>query len=125
MSRFSAFARPTWLDDGVNPDYRFTLANERTFLAWIRTSLALLAAAVAMVQFLPSFRLPGAHTAITLILAADGLLVTALAYKRWAGNEQAMRHDQALPHSPMLALLALSLAVVAGIVVAVILAGGT
>jgi putative membrane protein len=35
------------------PDYRFTLANERTFLAWQRTALGLLAAAVAAVQLLP------------------------------------------------------------------------
>ncbi|MGA9680044.1 MAG: DUF202 domain-containing protein, partial [Mycobacterium sp.] len=34
----------------IEPDYRFTLANERTFLAWQRTSLGLLAAAVALVQ---------------------------------------------------------------------------
>jgi putative membrane protein len=32
-------------EDTREPDYRFTLANERTFLAWIRTALALLAAA--------------------------------------------------------------------------------
>ena len=30
-------------DDGEEPDYRFTLANERTFLAWVRTALGLLA----------------------------------------------------------------------------------
>ena len=35
------------------PDYRFTLANERTFLAWERTALGLLAAAVAVVQLVP------------------------------------------------------------------------
>jgi uncharacterized membrane protein YidH (DUF202 family) len=32
-------------DGGREPDHRFTLANERTFLAWMRTSLALLAVA--------------------------------------------------------------------------------
>ncbi len=37
----------------LEPDYRFTLANERTFLAWQRTALGLLAAAVAVVQFVP------------------------------------------------------------------------
>src|ERR1043165_2701247 len=45
--------RPKWFQEGQDPDYRFTLANERTFLAWIRTSLALLAAAVALVQLVP------------------------------------------------------------------------
>ncbi len=32
-------------------DYRFPLANERTFLAWMRTCLALMAAAAAVIQF--------------------------------------------------------------------------
>ena len=43
------------------PDYRFTLANERTFLAWQRTALGLLAAAVALVQLVPELTIPGAR----------------------------------------------------------------
>ena len=43
----------------IEPDYRFTLANERTFLAWQRTSLGLMAAAVAVVQFMPELAIPG------------------------------------------------------------------
>lgn len=31
-----------WSRQGEEPDYRLTLANERTFLAWIRTALAIL-----------------------------------------------------------------------------------
>lgn len=114
--------RPKWFEEGVDPDYRFTLANERTFLAWIRTSLALLAAAVALVQLVPPFNVPGARTLLGLIVAGDGLLISLLAYRRWAGNERAMRHGQSLPHSPMLALLAISLVAVAVIVVVVVLA---
>lgn len=38
--------RQKWADEGDTPDYRFSLANERTFLAWIRTALAFLAAAI-------------------------------------------------------------------------------
>jgi hypothetical protein len=34
--------------DEQEPDYRFTFANERTFLAWIRTALALIAGGVAV-----------------------------------------------------------------------------
>src|SRR2546423_9025501 len=55
------------------PDYRFTLANERTFLAWLRTALALLAAAVAVVQLVPEFALPGARRISRGLLAAMGL----------------------------------------------------
>ena len=43
------------------PDYRFTLANERTFLAWIRTSLALLGGGIALLQFVPRFSVPVAR----------------------------------------------------------------
>ena len=113
--------RPKWFQEGQDPDYRFTLANERTFLAWIRTSLALLAAAVALVQLVPPFNLPGARTALGLIVAGDGLLISVLAYRRWSGNERAMRLGRSLPHSPMLALLAVSLGIIAVIVVLVVL----
>jgi hypothetical protein len=40
-----------WRQQGEEPDYRFTLANERTFLAWIRTALAILAAGILLDQF--------------------------------------------------------------------------
>ncbi|WP_143342795.1 YidH family protein, partial [Crossiella equi] len=44
---------------GEEPDPRFTLANERTFLAWIRTSLGLMAAGVAV----EALGHPGGHQA--------------------------------------------------------------
>jgi putative membrane protein len=113
--------RPDWLQEGTDPDYRFTLANERTFLAWIRTALALLAAAVALVQLVPPFDLPGTRTAISLIVAGDGLAISLLAYRRWSGNERAMRHGETLPHSPMLVLLAISLAAIGVVVLAIVL----
>ena len=50
---------PDDLDEGVDPDPRFTFANERTFLAWIRTALALVAGGLAVTQVLPSFGFPG------------------------------------------------------------------
>lgn len=49
MSRVGRGRLDSWLYvDTEEPDVRFTLANERTFLAWIRTSLAFLAVAVAV-----------------------------------------------------------------------------
>lgn len=41
---------PRWQDSGKDPDYRFSLANERTFPAWIRTALAILAGALLLHQ---------------------------------------------------------------------------
>jgi putative membrane protein len=101
------------MDDGEDPDYRFSLANERTFLAWVRTSLALLAGAVAVAQIVPPFEVRGARTALAVLLAVSGLGVAALAYRRWSGNERAMRHRTTLPHTTVLAALVTTLCVIA------------
>lgn len=98
--------RPRWLDEGHDPDYRFSLANERTFLAWIRTSLSLIAAAVAVVQLIPPFRLDGARSVLGAILAAVGSAAAVLAYLRWSRSERAMRQDAPLPLTRGLAVLA-------------------
>ena len=113
-------------DPGVTePDYRFTLANERTFLAWVRTSLALLAGAVAVAQIIPPFTVPGARTALAALLTLLGLAVAASAYRRWARNEQAMRHRRSLPHPPAFALFAMALSAIALVIlVLVVLADG-
>ncbi|GAM70385.1 inner membrane protein [Vibrio sp. JCM 19236] len=47
-----------WRQTGEAPDYRFSLANERTYLAWIRTALALLAGAIAVDQLTPDLANP-------------------------------------------------------------------
>jgi putative membrane protein len=104
--------RPSWRDEGEEPDYRFSLANERTFLAWIRTSLALLAAAVAVVQLVPTFHSEGARTVLGVALAVAGLASAAFTYPRWAGNERAMRHSRPLPHTLLLLLLSATLGVI-------------
>lgn len=115
--------RPRWLDEGENPDYRFSLANERTFLAWIRTSLALLAGAVAMAQVVPPFAWPGTRTALAALLALVGLGVAASSYRRWKSAEQAMRHRATLPHTTGLLALAVALCVVAVIVLVLVAVG--
>ena len=55
---------PRWRSEGQEPDYRFTLANERTFLAWLRTALSLLAAGVLLVQFATRFGMLSAAMAV-------------------------------------------------------------
>ena len=109
---------PTWWDEGKEPDYRFSLANERTFLAWIRTSLSLLAAAVAIVQLVPPFHVAGARTAIGVILALAGLGSAVLAYTRWSANQRAMRNARPLPFTRALVILAFTLASVGAAVLA-------
>lgn len=116
------FSRPALHDVGVDPDYRFTLANERTFLAWVRTALALMAGGVAVIQFVPSFGLSGARQAIGLTLVALGGVLAAGSYRHWERNERSMRMGQRLPVSMLPRLLTASLVVVVVAVLAVVLA---
>ncbi len=92
------------------PDYRFTLANERTFLAYIRTALGLDAAGLAATAFLhPS----AAHLRLTIavVLVCLGIAVAVLGYRGWAVSEQALRRGLPLPP------LRLPLAIAVGMVV--------
>jgi putative membrane protein len=95
-----------WERDGVDPDPRFSLANERTFLAWVRTSLALLAGSVGLVQLATDLGTGWVRRTVGGVLAVTGVLVGGLAYRHWKANEIAMRTGQPLPHTPVLALLA-------------------
>ncbi|MBA4021728.1 MAG: hypothetical protein C0482_05145 [Gordonia sp.] len=84
----------------TEPDYRFTLANERTFLAWIRTAMTLLAASIVLGEF---FRSADGHTnqialriiSITCVLTATTLALNA--YFRWDRVQHAMSRSQPLP----------------------------
>ena len=88
---------PKWGETGQDPDYRFSLANERTFLAWIRTALAILAGGVLLEEFSQHI---GPHWIIVILAVALGVLATVLAviaYVRWRANEIAMRNGSRLP----------------------------
>ena len=99
---------------GTEPDPRFSFANERTFLAWIRTGLGFLAAGVAieaLTRFGPQLGLEVRIASVVLILCS---LACALgAWRRWYAAEQAMRLNRALPSSPLLPVLVGVLIVVA------------
>lgn len=90
---------PAWRRTGSTPDYRFSLANERTFLAWVRTALALLAGAVALDQLAPDIAPTVVRIILCLALAVIGAVLAIVSYRRWALQEQAMRNNQELPHS--------------------------
>jgi putative membrane protein len=115
---------PQWQDEGEDPDYRFTLANERTYLAWVRTALSLLAGAVAVVQLLPPFRIAGARTLLGILLAVLGVATTIFAYVRWEANERAMRTSRKLTYSVTLPLLSASLGLVGIVILALIIIEG-
>jgi putative membrane protein len=113
---------PKWWTEGEQPDYRFSLANERTFLAWIRTALALLAGSIAVVQLVPRFSVAGARTVLGVVLALVGGLLALAAYRRWSANERAMREARPLPYTPVLIIAAIAVSAVAVLVLVLVLA---
>ncbi|MGH9228703.1 MAG: YidH family protein [Acidimicrobiales bacterium] len=103
------------------PDYRFTLANERTFLAWMRTSLALLAGGIALHQVVPSFGVRGVRTTLAIAAVVLSLVLAVASYVRWSQIERAMRRGEALPHPLAVPVLATVIVAVAGTVAVVLL----
>lgn len=100
---------------GQEPDARFSLANERTYLAWIRTSLALLAGGIAL-EVLGLGLHEGLRIAASLVLLVAGTAAAPLAWWSWARYEKALRNGQPLP-STIFALPVAIVVVVVGVLV--------
>lgn len=98
----------------AEPDYRFTLANERTYLSWIRTSLALIAGGVALAalqSFLPSeLRLIREIGILATIL---GGILPIISLQHWRKVQRAMRRGEPLPVQRAAIVLAIGIVVLA------------
>lgn len=105
------------------PDVRFTYANERTFLAWNRTSLALIATGVAATQLLPKFQVAWGRRLLGLPLIALGAVLAVASFLNWRSNERAMRRGEPLPRSIMPLVLCIGIVIV-GLLAIVIAALG-
>ncbi|GAB2573265.1 membrane protein [Paractinoplanes abujensis] len=116
-----------WIDPektptvGRAPDYRFSLANERTFLAWIRTGLALVAGGLGCAQFLPPLPITYLREIIAVALLVLGGIVALRAVDHWARTERAMRLGEELPGSKFPALLAVIVALGALLLIVAVL----
>ncbi len=107
---------PGWVyDEGDEPDPRFSFANERTYLAWVRTALALLAGGVA-IQALPLDLHPTARRVLSLFLILVAMVAVSVGWLRWARSERAMRRGAKLPGSVISAFLAAAVVVAALVV---------
>ena len=106
----------------AEPDVRFTLANERTFLAWNRTALALGVAGLGIVQLLPPFPgVPWGRHALGVPLIVLGAGVSVTSYWEWRRNQAALRRGAPLPRSVLPQVLAATIAGVAVLSAAVLL----
>ena len=116
MGRFDDWVR----SEGTDPDPRFTLANERTFLTWITTSLGTLGVGLAIGTLLPRESIWIDSLALAWILTAAVLAVRAMV--RWFRLERAMRLGEGLPVSssiPIIAILLALLSAASGIAILV------
>jgi putative membrane protein len=100
--------------EGKEPDARFTMANERTFLAWARTSLALVVGGLAVAQLLPPFpRVPWGRSVIATPLILLGAVLSALSYVEWRANQRALSLGLPLGRSRLPRILAFTVTVIA------------
>lgn len=107
-------------DVGEEPDCRFSFANERTFLAWIRTALGLLGAGLALSALDVGLPEPAGHV-IAMTVIAIALLCAMTAWFRWAAAEKALRQSLPLPGSRAVAMLTGGLVVAAVVLIAALL----
>jgi putative membrane protein len=112
---------PAWRKTGSTPDYRFSLANETTFLAWIRTALALILGALGIDQLVPDIAPAPLRIAMCVALAVIGAGLAVLAYRRWGQMEAAMRNNRELPFSGVMLVMTIGVAAAAAILAVLIL----
>ena len=109
------------LSTGSDPDPRFSLANERTFLAWIRTSLGMIALGVGIATFVSTNAARGFSMLVAAILVVLGGILGTLSWFRWLNVERSMRLGRGIPPSRTAIYLAMAISVLAMLSLAVIL----
>lgn len=100
--------RQVVLGPGTEPDPRFSLANERTFLAWLRTSLAMIGGGLALDAFARAGVLSYLFRWVAIVIIAFAALICVSSACRWLNVERAMRQKKPLPMPIMVPFLALS-----------------
>ena len=105
------------MSNGTDPDPRFSLANERTFLAWVRTALGLIALGVAVATFVSTQETKGVSLVLSGVLVLLGGVLAAGSWWRWLSVERAMRDGHGIPPSTLAPFLAVGIGVIAVIAI--------
>ncbi|MBU6245331.1 MAG: DUF202 domain-containing protein [Actinomycetales bacterium] len=117
----------SWLErllaGGQDPDPRFSLANERTFLAWVRSGLALIALGIAVATFVSTTQTKGVSSIAAIILIALGGILTTASWLRWLQVERAMRQGRGVPPTTLGLVLAVGLGILALVALVAVLVG--
>jgi putative membrane protein len=108
--------------DPTHPDYRFSLANERTFLAWVRTSLALLAGGIGVVNLPTGFASSAGRHVLGILLVVLGLAAAIGSFVRWRANNNAIAQGAPLPATTSMPILAAGLTLVAILALVLVIA---
>lgn len=104
-------------------DYRFTLANERTFLAWLRTALGLVAGGVAIQQLVPGLGAAAPRTVLAALCVGLALLVAVASYPRWRSVQRAMARGEPLPRNVALVALSVGIVVITALALVLVVTG--
>ena len=105
-----------------SPEAQFQLANERTYLAWLRTALALVASGVAAARLLAGQTLHWAWETVGVLLIMAGVVTAALARRRWRAMDAAIREGEPLP-APGIAVMIAGVIVICGLITTALLLG--
>ncbi|SNS65344.1 putative membrane protein [Rhodococcoides kyotonense] len=100
-------------DPSTRPDERFTLASERTFLAWMRTSLGLLAGGIAIVHLVPDFSTGWVRTTLGLVLIFMAASAAMVGLRRWLQVRKALESGAPMPEARELWIFAVGIGFVA------------
>ena len=113
--------RTRLIAEGVTPDPRMSLANERTFLAWLRTALAMIAGGISLDAFVDETIPAGVRVTLSVLLLALGAALAIGSFQRWLAAERALRRGDELPVTVLAPMLSAGLAIVAVVLILAVL----
>ena len=101
-------------------DPRFSMANERTYLAWIRTALALVAVGLVAAKAI-EFDHEAARWVVSIPPIVGGAALALEARLRWRAYERAMRAGEPLPAGRSIGVVSALVAGYAAVVLVAVL----